>query len=144
MGVFGKLMDWIGFQDEERDEEREEAPAAENETYPFERRRNRSNVVSIHSQKNVRLMLCEPRSYDETPDIADHLRAHRPVLVNLHRVRPDQAMRIVDFLSGTVYALSGQISKVGPNIFLCTPENVEIHGAISEDHDDDADTVRLR
>ncbi len=52
--------------------------------------------------------------------------------MNLQRVRADQALRIVDFLSGTVYALNGNISKIGPNIFLCTPDNVEIQGAITE------------
>ncbi len=83
-------------------------------------------------------MLNEPRTYEETQEIADHLRYRRPVVVNLHRVRPDQATRIVDFLSGTVYALSGSISKIGPNIFLCTPDTVEIHGSISEtmNHDE--------
>jgi len=52
--------------------------------------------------------------------------------LNLQRVRPEQAMRIVDFLSGTVYALNGAISKVGPNIFVCTPDSVEIQGVITD------------
>jgi cell division inhibitor SepF len=80
----------------------------------------------------VKVILHEPRSYEETQEIADHLRSRRPVVVNLQRVRSDQAIRIVDFLSGCVYALNGSISKIGPNIFLCTPDTVEIHGSISE------------
>lgn len=95
-------------------------------------RRNKGNIVSIHSQKSVRVVLNEPRSYEETWEIADHLRSRRPVVVNLHRARPDHTTRIFDFLSGTVYALNGSISKLGPNIFLCTPEGVEIHGSITE------------
>ncbi len=47
-------------------------------------------------------------------------------------VRRDQAIRIVDFLSGTVYALGGHISKVGQDIFLCTPDSVEVSGTITE------------
>jgi cell division inhibitor SepF len=78
------------------------------------------------------MIMSEPRNYEDTQDIADHLRSRRSVVVNLHKARQDQAVRIVDFLSGTVYALNGTITKVGPNIFLCTPDNVDILGAISD------------
>ncbi|GLI08378.1 cell division protein SepF [Paenibacillus tyrfis] len=134
MGVMNKFMNFLGLQEEEEVVERERVVEhhEEAETPAQELRKNKGNIVSIHSQKNVRVILNEPRSYEETQEIADHLRSRRPVVVNLHRVRPDQATRIVDFLSGTVYALSGSISKIGPNIFLCTPDTVEIHGSISE------------
>jgi cell division inhibitor SepF len=135
MGVMNKFMNFIGLQEEEEVVERErviEQQDEDVETNPFEQRKNKNNVVSIHSQKNVKVILHEPRSYEETQEIADHLRSRRPVVVNLQRVRSDQAIRIVDFLSGCVYALNGSISKIGPNIFLCTPDTVEIHGSISE------------
>ncbi|MMZ65172.1 Cell division protein SepF [compost metagenome] len=80
----------------------------------------------------MKVVLYEPRSYDEAQEIADHIRSHRTVVVNLQRIRKDQALRIIDFLSGTVYALGGGISKVGNNIFLCTPDTVEIQGSITE------------
>ncbi len=44
----------------------------------------------------------------------------------------DQALRVVDFLSGTVYAIGGDIQKVGASIFICAPDNVEISGSISD------------
>lgn len=117
----------------------------EYEPAPVETRKNqRGNVVSIHSQKNVKVVLYEPRSYDEAQEIADHLRSHRTVVINLQRVRNDQAMRIIDFLSGTVYALGGGISKIGGNIFMCTPDTVEIQGAITEILGDDPDYNRMR
>jgi cell division inhibitor SepF len=135
MGVMNKFMNFLGLQEEEEVIERERVVESleEAETNPYDQRnKNKANVVSIHSQKNSRVVLSEPRSYDETQDIADHLRSRRAVVVNLQRVRPDIAIRIVDFLSGTVYALNGSISKLGPNIFLCTPDSVDIHGHISE------------
>lgn len=135
MGVINKFMNFIGLQEEEEIIERERVVEGieEAETNPYEQRnKNKANVVSIHSQKNSRVVLSEPRSYDETQDIADHLRSRRAVVVNLQRVRQDTAVRIVDFLSGTVYALNGSISKLGPNIFLCTPDSVDIHGHITE------------
>lgn len=100
--------------------------------------RGKNNVVSLHTQKNVRLILYEPRTYDETQDIADNLKNHRPVVVNLQRIRRDQGIRVIDFLSGTVYALGGNIQKLGPHIFICTPANVDIQGTITELMQDEA------
>lgn len=100
--------------------------------------RGKSNIVSLHTQKNVRLILYEPRTYDETQDIADNLKSHRPVVVNLQRIRRDQGIRVIDFLSGTVYALGGNIQKLGPHIFICTPANVDIQGTITELMQDEA------
>lgn len=142
MGVMNKFMNFLGLQEEEEIVERERLAAQEehepeqqeSETSALDKRRNQrgNNVVSIHSQKNVKVVLYEPRSYDEAQEIADHLRSHRTVVVNLQRIRQDQALRVIDFLSGTVYALGGGISKIGGNIFLCTPDTVEIQGTITE------------
>ncbi|MFB4162586.1 cell division protein SepF [Alteribacillus sp. JSM 102045] len=91
------------------------------------------NVVSLQSvQQSAKVMLMEPRQYDEAQDIADHLKNRKSVIINVQRIQSDQARRIVDFLSGTVYAIGGDIQKVGTNIFLCTPDNVDVSGAISE------------
>ncbi|WP_409275564.1 cell division protein SepF [Neobacillus sp. SCS-31] len=93
------------------------------------------NVVSLQSvQKasNSKVVLIEPRMYSEAQEIADHLKNRRAVVVNLQRIDHDQAKRIVDFLSGTVYAIGGDIQKIGLSIFLCTPDNVEVSGNISE------------
>jgi cell division inhibitor SepF len=93
----------------------------------------KQNVVSLQSvQKASKVILMEPRMYAEAQEIADHLKNRRAVVVNLQRIDHDQAKRIVDFLSGTVYAISGDIQRIGMNIFLCTPDNVEVTGNISE------------
>lgn len=147
MGVMNRFLNYFGFQEEEL-EERERTVAADepeaeadHETSPFEKRKNgaKANVVSIHSQKNARVVLTEPRTYDEAQDIADQLKSRRSVVVNLQRIRREQAIRIVDFLSGTVYALGGHISKLGPDIFLCTPDSVEVSGTITEMMAEDAE-----
>ncbi len=148
--MMNKFMNFLGLQEEEEVVERErieQHEEQETETSPFEQRKQskgNNNIVSIHSQKNVRVILNEPRSYEEAQDIADHLRSRRSVVVNLQRVRADQAVRIVDFLSGTIYALNGGISKLGPNIFLCTPDTVEIQGAITEMLADEPDYLKKR
>lgn len=147
MSRMNKFLNYFGLQEEEEVEDRQ-APHADDqeiETPVFEsRKQSKNNVVSIHSQKSARVVLTEPRTYDEAQEIADHLKSRRSVVVNLQRVRRDQAIRIVDFLSGTVYALGGHISKVGSDIFLCTPDSVEVSGTITEIMTEDADYPRMR
>ena len=81
-----------------------------------------------------KMLLLEPRAYSESQQIADHLKDRNSVVVNLKRVTPDQAKRIVDFLSGTIYAIGGDLQKLGGGIFLCTPNNVNVEGKISDDN----------
>ena len=80
-----------------------------------------------------RMMLLEPRAYSEGQQIVDYLKARNAVVVNLKRVTPDQAKRIVDFLYGAIYAIGGKFQKLGGGIFLCTPKNVNVEGKISDD-----------
>lgn len=80
---------------------------------------------------NSKMILLEPRAYSESQQIADHLKKRNTVVVNLKRVTPEQAKRIVDFLSGTIYAIGGDLQKIGGGIFLCTPNNVSVQGKIT-------------
>ena len=89
-----------------------------------------------HEQNGIagsKMMLLEPRAYSESQQIADYLKNRSAVVVNLKRVTPDQAKRIVDFLYGTIYAIGGSLQKLGGGIFLCTPNNVNVEGKISEE-----------
>ncbi len=85
------------------------------------------------SNSSNKMMLLEPRAYSESQQIADYLKSRNAVVVNLKRVTPDQAKRIVDFLSGTLYAIGGDLQKLGGGIFLCTPNNVNVEGKITDD-----------
>ena len=90
----------------------------------------------FHEQNGIagsKMMLLEPRAYSESQQIADYLKNRSAVVVNLKRVTPDQAKRIVDFLSGTLYAIGGDLQKLGGGIFLCTPNNINVEGKISDD-----------
>ena len=80
-----------------------------------------------------KMILLEPRAYSESQQIADYLKTRNTVVVNLKRVTSDQAKRIVDFLSGTIYAINGDIQKIGGGIFLCTPNNINVQGKITDE-----------
>ena len=98
-----------------------------------EQQQQSDRVVSLQSvQKSSKVILIEPRVYAEAQDISEHLKNKRAVVVNLQRIEREQGVRIIDFLSGTVYALGGDIQRIGTDIFLCVPDNVEVAGAISD------------
>ena len=82
-----------------------------------------------------KMILLEPRAYSESQQIADHLKNRKSVVVNLKRVTSAQAKRIIDFLSGCVYAIGGTMQKIGVGIYLCTPKNVNIQGKITDDNE---------
>ena len=80
-----------------------------------------------------KMILVEPRAYSESQTIAEHLKKRNSVVVNLKRVTAPQAKRIIDFLSGCIYAIGGSMQKIGVGIYLCTPKNVNVQGKITDD-----------
>jgi FtsZ-interacting cell division protein YlmF len=82
-----------------------------------------------------KMILLEPRAYSESQQIADYLKGRNSVVVNLKRVTAQQAKRIIDFLSGCIYAIGGTMQKIGVGIYLCTPNNVNVQGKITDERD---------
>lgn len=149
MSLKNKLQNFFYLDDEEREveapkastrQQEEQIPVREQPKKVNSRRQvpprdpsQPATVVSLQSaQKSSKVILVEPRVYAEAQDISEHLKNKRAVVVNLQRIDRDQGIRIVDFLSGTVYAIGGDIQRIGTDIFLCVPENVEVAGAISD------------
>ena len=94
---------------------------------------------SDNSNKSGKMILVEPRAYSESQEIADHLKARNSVVVNFKRVTTDQAKRIIDFLSGTLYAINRDLQKIGDGIYLCTPKNIDVQGKITEENESQED-----
>ena len=80
-----------------------------------------------------KMILLEPRAYSESQQISDYLKKRNTVVVNLKRVTPDQGKRIIDFVSGCLYAIGGTMQKLGDGIFLCAPKNINVQGKMTED-----------
>ena len=125
MGVIDKIL---GKEDETKSVEDEFYTLTPDEAYK-----------DTNSEGN-KMILLEPRAYSESQQIADHLKKRNAVVVNLKRVTPEQAKRIVDFLSGTLYAIGGDMQKLGSGIFLCTPKNINVQGKMSDEEDKKART----
>jgi len=101
--------------------------------------------VAANDSKSNKMVLLEPRAYSEATQIADYLKKRNTVVLNLKRVTKEQAKRITDFVSGTIYAIGGSMQKIGGGTFLCAPKNVDVEGKISDEKDskDDFDNDDL-
>ena len=130
-GLWDKLLRWIGFEVEEPEEEvRENRPLPEVseewvEDLPQGGKR-RGTLVSLPGQKQMKVVVVEPRSFEEVQSIADHLKSRRPIILNLETTDREHAQRVLNFLSGTIYALGGEMQRISNGIFFFAPSNVDV------------------
>ncbi|MBP1763827.1 MAG: Cell division protein sepF [Firmicutes bacterium] len=92
------------------------------------------NLVNLPTNpKQMKVMVVEPFSFDDAQQVSDHLKNRKPVVVNFENTDKDVAKRMIDFISGTTYALGGSIQKIGTHIFMCAPNNVDVAYTPRED-----------
>lgn len=125
MGFMDNVWTWFGVQSEVK-EEIVELP----ESSSVDNKRTLANVVSISTNKNFKVVVCEPETFDEVQVLADHLKNRKQIILNFEHTAPEVSQKIIDFISGTTYALEGNSQQLGNNMFIFTPSNVEI----SKDH----------
>ncbi|WP_295730144.1 cell division protein SepF [uncultured Limosilactobacillus sp.] len=94
-------------------------------------------VVSIKNVQALRetgkIALFEPRIYGDARDITEQLLNGQAVIINFRQMDPKLAVKTVDFLNGAVFAMDGEIRRIGEQIFLCTPKNFEVTGKTMSD-----------
>jgi cell division inhibitor SepF len=138
-----KVKKWFFEEDEEEEFEEVEVAAEETQqkaTSMFEKPKSTKTsdaVRALSANKDSHLVLFEPRAYSETQEIATYLKQKRAAVVNLHRLQKEQSKRVIDFLSGVIFAIEGDIQQIGPRIFLCTPKNIGVSGNITMDLSED-------
>ena len=81
---------------------------------------------SVSNTNSLKLVLIEPKGFEECPKLVDSLKSRKPVIINLEKLETETAKKIFDFLSGATYALNGNVQKITNNIFIFAPENVSI------------------
>ncbi len=113
------------------DDEDDNLIGTEDEFYSI----SESDAIKEADKSGNKMILLEPRAYSESQQIADHLKNRNSVVVNLKRVTTEQAKRIIDFLSGCIYAIGGTMQKIGVGIYLCTPKNVNVQGKITDENE---------
>lgn len=135
-----KFLDYIGIEETElEDDELLDVDAYEEDTEETDKvlsLSNRgkkkttasSNVVSLPTAAQMKMIVYHPISYEDTQNIIDNLKSRKPVIVNMEELEIECAQRILDFMAGAVYALSGTIYKISRGIFVVAPTNYDIIG----------------
>ncbi|MDU2066545.1 MAG: cell division protein SepF [Sporomusaceae bacterium] len=125
MKIMEKVWGGLGLFEQEEEEDRVKVEEVEPRSKKNSAATN--NIVNLPTaQKQMKVMVIEPVSFDDAQQVADYLKARKPVVVNFEHCDGDLSKRMIDFVSGTTYALSGSIQKVGNHIFLCAPNNVDV------------------
>lgn len=135
MGVFDKIKNAFGVDDEDYDDEfdyEEEDEVVENTVKPdfsqVKKEKNLSLANSSGTSPQLQVVLVKPERFDDASGIADSLNAKKTVVLNLEATSKEVSRRLVDFLSGVAYANNGQIKKIANSTFIITPYNVDVSG----------------
>ncbi len=128
MSTMNKMLKWIGIAEEEDEEILEEIEEEEVAVEPFLPFGKKAKVSSIPGSAPSKVVVIQFQNFDDAKDAADHLKNKKPVVANLEKLDNDTTRRVVDFLSGAVYGVTGRIQNISNRIFLITPSNVEVTG----------------
>ncbi len=129
MGIINKFKEFVAPVDDDAMED--ELEFTEEEARSISQYEQATSKGVSKMTGNTKMVLFEPRSFEEAEEIARHLKERRAAVVNLHRLQREYAQRTIDFLMGTVFALDGKVQKVGRNVILCTPRTIGVDGEIS-------------
>ena len=110
---------------------RSSAYSATRNTAPRTESRTLNMPQTAASADAMRMVVLQPQSMEDTQTVIDNLRLGKPVIVNLENLNSEAAQRLLDFISGAIYALEGSVRKVSRGIFLLAPDGVDISGNIA-------------
>lgn len=141
--VVDKFLNFLGFELVEEDETTEVTKpvktvnsAEENWQSKLASKRQerkeerRLEVVSAPNNHTIKMAVCKPLTFSDVQQVAEHLCNNQSTVIDLTEISVDDAQRSLDYLSGVVFAINGKASRVGAGIFLFTPANVSIEGAV--------------
>lgn len=129
-GFFRRALIYLGLVEDDEFEEMLDYEEGEVAEAPPTRRalRAEARVSSLQAVPNrqVRVHMVEPKSFNDAEQIGQKFKADIPVIINLQQADPELAKRLIDFASGLTYGLDGGIQRVADRVFLLSPHNVEV------------------
>lgn len=133
--IGGLKLDSEGFEDDyldDEDAEIVEKPPVKQENVEEGKKptvfAQRSTPKSRKMSNGMEVCVIKPTSFDETREITDTLLSNRTVVLNMEGLDMNLAQRIIDFTSGSTYAIKGNLQKISHYIFIVTPASVDISG----------------
>ena len=133
--VFSKVKSLLGFEDyddyDDYEDEEYESEIGEEEdsiepVITSKKNPNNNKVVNIHTSSSIKVTITKPVDYEEATEICEALKNRRIVLVNTTALELKIAQRLLDFISGSCYALGGELQQIEKGVYLLSPSNVEV------------------
>lgn len=134
MSFMDEFKKWAKIDVDDDEDDFDELPTSRRRNSYDEADTKRNNrVVNIHTTTQLQVVLVKPERYENSTEIADHLKERRTVVLNLESTNKETARRVLDFLSGVAYANDGQIKRVANSTYLITPYNVDLKGDLIDE-----------
>ena len=139
VAIVNKVLDALGFaNDSEEETENEDIYELEDEREEEVEERGlfgskKNKIVNMPQVQSVKMVITQPTSFEQSEELCNYLKEKKSIIVNLEYVNKDVARRIIDFLSGAVHALNGNIQKVSNSIFLIAPVNYDIESDLARE-----------
>lgn len=135
MGFLNTIKNFMGFETDDdyyEDDYYDEEEELEDEPIPRRTpsfaRKSSSKVVPINPGASSRIRIMKPAEFDDSTGIADEIKAGRLVIFDVGNLDASEARRVVDFVSGAAYGVSGNVRRVSGGIFVAAPRHIDITG----------------
>lgn len=138
--IFKRVAGTYDGQDEEYDEEVTEPVQSQfNDDYSVRSSSKSNKILSIPATTHLQVIVVKPERINEAPEIADHFKDKKTVVLNLDNTNKNVANRLLDFLGGVAYAMDGELKRIANTTYIIVPRNVDISGDMIEELGSNAD-----
>jgi len=138
--LWKKTLDFFGFDTDEDEELREEQTDQFDQALVPSRRPQQ--IVDLNKRQQMRVVVVQPRSFDDVPNVVEHIKSKRPIILNLDICEQKSRQRVLDFMSGATYGSGGRMQKVSEWIFLSAPATVQIDNVTGEVYEEETPIKR--
>lgn len=139
--MWKKILEFFGFDsDDEEIEESEQFVAEDHQAQPAEvpsQVKRPQQIVDLRQRQQFKVVVLQPRSFDDVPTMVEHIKIGRPVILNLEGCDSKCRQRVLDFMSGATYGSGGKMQKISECIFLSAPANVTVDTISGEFYEDE-------
>lgn len=123
--LINKLLTFFGIDEKDEIEENEKLDLYE----------GKPKIINIHTQSQIKVIIIKPDKFEQAQNICTELKNKKPVIIDFKNMDKLNAQRLIDFISGAILALDGEIRKIDNNIFFIAPDNFDITGDIQDEVD---------
>ena len=146
MGVIDKIFNCMGFEINVEDDDTNEVPQVKNRyDARLERQYNKASVpvqtttqrknkifdLPNQAQSKLQVAIYKPQYFDDIRITADELKNGKPVIINFTEISDNSYQRMLDCLSGVLYAIDGDLVKISDYIYMASPKGVQAVGNIT-------------